>query len=141
MPNTGGVKLGSSYDEARTRKTNAEAQIAEIELEKVRGELVPAEEVVSAWNDVLGALKSKLMSIPTKGAPILATEVQAGVCQKILEDLITEALEELSNYEPSSDPTKTTVVPPDDGDADVETAAPPKRKRMGRPKKTARLSK
>ena len=141
MPSTGGVKLGSSYDEARTRKTNAEAQIAEIELEKVRGELVPAEDVVSAWNDVLGALKSKLMSIPTKGAPILATESQAGVCQKILEDLITEALEELSNYEPSSDPTKTTVLPSDDGDADVETAAPPKRKRMGRPKKTARLTK
>tara|TARA_B100001057_G_C22629049_1_gene863655 strand:- start:466 stop:891 length:426 start_codon:yes stop_codon:yes gene_type:complete len=141
MPSTGGVKLGSSYDEARTRKTNAEAQIAEIELEKVRGELVPAEDVVSAWNDVLGALKSKLMSIPTKGAPILATEAQAGVCQKILEDLITEALEELSNYEPSSDPTKTTVLPSDDGDADAETAAPPKRKRMGRPKKTARLTK
>ncbi len=141
MPSTGGVKLGSSYDEARTRKTNAEAQIAEIELEKVRGELVPAEDVVSAWNDVLGALKSKLMSIPTKGAPILATEAQAGVCQKILEDLITEALEELSNYEPSSDPTKTTVLPSDDGDADAETAAPLKRKRMGRPKKTARLSK
>jgi hypothetical protein len=141
MPSTGGVKLGSSYDEARTRKTNAEAQIAEIELEKVRGELVPAEDVVTAWNDVLGALKSKLMSIPTKGAPILATEAQAGVCQKILEDLITEALEELSNYEPSSDPTKTTVLPSDDGDADAETASPPKRKRMGRPKKTARLAK
>jgi hypothetical protein len=140
MPSTGGVKLGSSYDEARTRKLNAEAQIAEIELQKVRGELVPAEDVVNAWNDVLGALKSKLLSIPTKGAPILSTESKAGVCQKILEDLINESLEELSNYEPSTDPTKTTVLPSEDGDGDPETATPPKRKRVGRPKKTARLA-
>ena len=140
MPSTGGVKLGSSYDEARTRKVNAEAQIAEIELQKVRGELVPAEDVVNAWNDVLGALKSKLLSIPTKGAPILSTESKAGVCQKILEDLINEALEELSNYEPSTDPTKTTGITPEDGDGDAKAATPPKRKRVGRPKKTARLA-
>ena len=140
MPSTGGVKLGSSYDEARTRKVNAEAQIAEIELQKVRGELVPAEDVVNAWNDVLGALKSKLLSIPTKGAPILSTETKAGVCQKILEDLINEALEELSNYEPSTDPTKTTGIAPEDGDGDSKAATPPKRKRVGRPKKTTRLA-
>ena len=140
MPSTGGVKIGSSYDEARTRKVNAEAQIAEIELEKVRGELVPAEDVVNAWNDVLGALKSKLLSIPTKGAPILSTESKAGVCQKILEDLINEALEELSNYEPSTDPTKTTGIAPEVSDGDPEAAPKAKRKRVGRPKKTARLA-
>ena len=140
MPSTGGVKLGSSYDEARTRKVNAEAQIAEIELQKVRGELVPAEDVVNAWNDVLGALKSKLLSIPTKGAPIISTESKAGTCQKILEDLINEALEELSNYEPSTDPTKTTGNPSEDGDGDTPAPTPPKRKRVGRPKKTARLA-
>ena len=40
MPSTGGVKIGSSYDEARTRKVNAEAEIAELELKKIHGELV-----------------------------------------------------------------------------------------------------
>ena len=39
---TGGVKLGSSYDEARTRKVNAEAEIAELELAKIKGVLVVA---------------------------------------------------------------------------------------------------
>ena len=134
------VAIGTPFDMARTKKMAAEAQIAEIELAKIRGELVPAEDVVNAWNDVLGALKSKLLSIPTKGAPILSTESKAGTCQKILEDLINEALEELSNYEPSTDPTKTTGNPSEDGDGDTPAATPPKRKRVGRPKKTARLA-
>ena len=64
MPSTGGVKIGSSYDEARTRKVNAEAEIAELELKKIHGELVIADDVVSAWTDVLGSVKSRLLSIP-----------------------------------------------------------------------------
>ena len=141
MPSTGGVKLGSSYDEARTRKLNAEAQIAEIELQKVRGELVTAEDVVTAWTDVIGAVKSKMLSIPTKGAPILATEEVAGVCQTILEDLINEALEELANYDPSTDPTSTSGNALEESDGDIPPSAKAKRKPVGRPRKTAGLTK
>jgi phage terminase Nu1 subunit (DNA packaging protein) len=74
MPSTGGVKVGSSYDEARTRKVNAEAEIAELELARVHGTLVLAADVVQAWEDVLGALKGKLLSIPTKAAPVVSAE-------------------------------------------------------------------
>jgi hypothetical protein len=138
---TGGVKLGSSYDEARTRKVNAEAEIAELELAKVRGELVIAEDVVKAWDDVLSALKGKLLSIPTKAAPVVSAEPEAGSCQKILEDLINEALEELSNYEPNIDPTAAaSSQPSEEADTGTKASAAPKRKRVGRPKKTAGLA-
>jgi len=140
---TGGVKLGSSYDEARTRKVNAEAEIAELELAKVRGELVVAEDVVKAWDDVLSALKGKLLSIPTKAAPIVSAEIEASMCQKILEDLVNEALEELSNYEPKIDPTTAAASAgaSEEANAGSETTAAPKRKRVGRPKKTSGLAK
>lgn len=141
MASTGGVKLGSSYDEARTRKVTAEAEIAEIELKKVKGELVVAEDVVSAWNDVLGALKSKLTSLPSKGAPVVSSETESAICQKILEDLVYEALEELSNYDPKIDPTKTSGGTSEAVDGDAKAAAAPKRKRVGRPRKTAGLAK
>ena len=141
MASTGGVKLGSSYDEARTRKVNAEAEIAELELKKIHGELVVAEDVISAWNDVLAALKAKLMSIPTKGAPILSAETNTGVCKSVLEDLIIEALEELSNYDPKIDPTTASVEPPETGDSDTQAATKAKRKPVGRPRKTTRLTK
>lgn len=139
---TGGVKLGSSYDEARTRKVNAEAEIAELELAKLKGVLVVAEDVTSAWEDVLGAFKGKLLSIPSKAAPVVASELEAGSCQKVLEDLINEALTELSNYDPKVDPTTATVSIEtlEEGGADVKAASKTKRKPVGRPKKTAGLA-
>lgn len=141
MPSTGGVKLGSSYDEARTRKVNAEAEIAELELKKIHAELVNADDVVQAWTDVLGSVKSRLLSIPTKAAPVVAAESNAGMCQKIIEDLIQEALEELSRYEPTISPTQATASETEESDDSAEATAKPKRKRVGRPRKTAGLTK
>jgi hypothetical protein len=143
MASTGGVKIGSSYDEARTRKVNAEAEIAELELATVHGTLVVAEDVVKAWEEVLGALKGKLLSIPTKAAPIVSAENEAGICQDILEDLMNEALEELSNYDPSVNATETkgTEEAPEDGNKDTKAATKANRKSVGRPKKTTRLPK
>ncbi len=141
MPSTGGVKIGSTYDVERTRKMAADARIAEIELRKVEGELVIAEEVVDAWTSVVGAVKARLLSIPTKAAPIVANETEAGECQIILEDLINEALEELSNYDPTTDPTSTSAGASEESDDDVQPTTTPKRKSVGRPRKTARLTK
>ncbi len=143
MPSTGGVKVGSSYDEARTRKVNAEAEIAELELATVHGTLVVAEDVVKAWEEVLGALKGKLMSIPTKAAPVVSAESEAGMCQDILEDLLNEALEELSNYDPSVNATETkgTTQASEDGNQNSKAASETKRKSVGRPRKKTRLTK
>ena len=134
-------KAGPTYEEARTRKVAAEAEIAELELKKVNGELVTAEDVVSAWNDVLAALKAKLLAVPVKGAPVVAAEINAAACQQIMEDLINEALEELSNYDPRIDPTKATVESFEESTGDTKAAAKTNSKRVGRPRKTARLSK
>ena len=130
MASTGGVKLGSTYDEARTRKVTAEAEIAELELAKIQGSLVAADDVVKAWEDTLGALKAKLLSVPTKGAPIISTETDTAVCQRIMEDLINEALEELSNYDPKVSASGSKAQ---SNTGDVKK---PTRSRRGRPKKT-----
>ena len=138
---TGGVKLGSSYDEARTRKVNAEAEIAELELAQVHGQLVVAEDVISAWADVLGAVKARLMSVASKAAPVVSSETNPGMCQQIIEDLVREALEELSGYDPQISATTATVERPEEGDEGAEAAPKAKRRRVGRPKKTAGLAK
>jgi phage terminase Nu1 subunit (DNA packaging protein) len=131
------------YEEARARKVAAEAEITELELAKVRGELVVAEDVVTAWSDTLSSLKAKLVSIPSKAAPIVAAEDSAGGCQQVLDELIREALEELSNYDPKIDAANTqrTSGSPEESDVSSEAAPAPKRKRVGRPRKTAGLSK
>lgn len=141
MPSTGGVKIGSSYDEARTRKVNAEAEIAELELKKIHNELVNADDVVQAWTDVLASVKSRLLSIPTKAAPVVAAETNAGMCQKVVEELIQEALEELSRYDPTTSPTQATASKVEESDGSSEAAAKPKRRGVGRPRKTSGLAK
>jgi hypothetical protein len=142
MASTGGVKLGSTYDEARTRKVNAEAEISELELAKVRSQLVVAEDVEKAWTDTLSNLKAKLTNIPSKAAPLVASETEAGIVQAILADLINEALEELSTYDPAISASRTCKPkePSEEGNDGTEAAATPKRKRVGRPSKTTRLT-
>ena len=114
-----------TYDEARTRKVAAEAEIAELELSKIRNELAIVEDVVKAWEDVLAAMKAKLLAIPTKLGPALAAENDASVIQTRLEDEIKECLDELSNYEPLSDPTGATISVSgvEEGDGDIEATA------------------
>jgi len=142
MASTGGVKIGGTYDEARTRKMNAEAELSELDLAKVRNQLVIVEDVVKAWTDTLANLKAKLTSIPSKAAPIVASESDAGVIQAMLADLMNEALEELSNYDPkiSASRTSKSKGASAGSDDDSEAATPPKRKRVGRPSKATRLA-
>lgn len=130
------------YEIARARKVAAEATITELELAKVNGELVAADDVVQAWSDTLMVLKSRLISMPAKAAPLVASEESAGACQKIIDDLVREALNELSNYNPKVQPAKTAAVKesPEGGDVDTDSASTTKRKPMGRPRKTVRLA-
>lgn len=131
-----------TYDEARTRKVAAEAAIAELELAKVRNELALVGDVVKAWDDVLSAMKAKLLALPTKMGPILAAETDAAVIQKKLEEQIRDCLDELANYDPLSDPTGANIVvqQSEAGDDGAEATAKVKRKPVGRPKKAAKFT-
>ena len=134
MASTGGVKLGSDFDEARTRKINAEAEIAELNLAQIHGTLVVTDDVIKAWDDVLGAMKTKILSLPSKGAPVLSTETDTTVCKNILEDLVAEVLEELSGYNPRIDPKQSNV----EVEVKEEVAKPASR---GRPTKLSKMKK
>ena len=142
MASTGGVALGGTYDQARTRKMNADAEISELELAKVRNQLVIVDDVVKAWTDTLSNLKSKITSIPSKAAPIVSAETEIGVIQESITDFINEALEELSQYDPKVSASRTSKPKgaSEGSDTDSEAAPKVKRKRVGRPSKTTRLS-
>lgn len=128
-PTTGGVIIGSDYDAARTRKMNADAEIAELELARIRQTLCKTDDVVKAWESVLHACRSKFLAVPSKMAPVLANLSDTAVIKDHLEGAVREALEELANYQPSIDPVATGSAAPDG-----EKAEQPKRK-VGRPRK------
>lgn len=140
---TGGVLLGSDYDQARTRKMEADAAIAEIELQKAQKLLVKADDVEKVWSTILFAVRAKLIAIPSKAAPVLALENDVAVIKDILDNAVGEALAELAGYDPAIDPVAISggntgageIVPVEDG-----TAPKAEPKRVGRPKKRSRLS-
>lgn len=140
---TGGVLLGSDYDQARTRKMEADAAIAEIELQKAQKLLVKADDVEKVWSTILFAVRAKLLAIPSKAAPVLALEKDVAIIKDVLDNAVGEALAELSGYDPAIDPVTISgsnaesgeVVPAEDG-----TTAKTEPKRVGRPKKGARLA-
>lgn len=136
-------QMAQTYDEARTRKVSAEAEIAELELARIRGTLCLTEDVVKVWENVLHACRSKFLAMPTKLAPIIAHETDISAIKDIVEDQIREALSELANYQPSIDPVNTgaSTSEPVNGYQANEPAPKVKRSGMGRPKKTAGLTK
>lgn len=91
----GAAGPAGTLDEARVRKTNADAALAELQLQRERGEVVPIADVAKTFGEQCAAVRAKLLSIPTKLAPRVAIEADEGTCRELLAREITEALNEL----------------------------------------------
>lgn len=94
----------------RARKERAQAILAEQTFEIRAGELVRSSEVEQAWAAEVSAVRAKMLSWPASISDRIHSEALSerglsGV-RKVLEDAVSEALEELSR--PSSKLTKTT---------------------------------
>ena len=60
----------ANYNDARARKMEADAQMAELELLQAKRKLVAADDVVGAWTEVLSAMKAKMLALPSIVAPV-----------------------------------------------------------------------
>lgn len=130
-------RVNEDFEEARTRKTTAEADIKEMEVAQAAGALIPAKEVQATWTDILVNIKAKLLVLPVKYATLTQHENDPRVIEDIGHKLIDEALHELAQYDPSEngkrrEPGKTS-------DVSAETPTKAKRKRVGRPRKATKL--
>tara|TARA_B100000579_G_C22675422_1_gene777716 strand:- start:36 stop:569 length:534 start_codon:yes stop_codon:yes gene_type:complete len=90
--NTGIIDL----DEARKRKLQAEAMMAELELERTQENTISVADHGEFVGKLGDALKGRLMVLPSKLAPALALETKQGLCKQIVEDEIRSVLKEIS---------------------------------------------
>ena len=97
-----------SLDEARRRKLTAEAELAELDLSKEQGKVVAIEETEHSWTEVLGAVRSKILSLPTTMAAQVAVETDQKLVKEILTNAVEQALTELSAIEIRSE---TEIIP------------------------------
>lgn len=92
-------ELDKSTEEALW--TRARRQKTELELQIMRGELHRSDDVKRVMNDMLGAFRAKILSIPSKFAPQIVGKTEIPPVKDILKKGVREALEELADYDPT----------------------------------------
>jgi len=83
-------------DEARRRKVSAEAAIAELNLQQLRGELIEVEAVAQAVADEYSNVRQRLLAMPTKLAPQVIPVDSIPEAEALIQEFIHEAIEELT---------------------------------------------
>ena len=99
-----GVELADgeiNFDEEKALHERVKRHISELKLQVMKGELHKAEDVQIVMMDMLVAFKTKMMSIPSKTAPILENREVAFIKERLTKEVI-EALNELKDYDPKT---------------------------------------
>ena len=81
---------------ARRRKPAAQATLAEIELAKIRGEVVEISAVAEKFGDALSAVRARLLALGSTLAPRLELATDVASRKEMIEDALKEALEPIS---------------------------------------------
>lgn len=82
----------------RARLTRAQAEYKEMEVARLQRSLLPFDEVVTAWQQLVAAFRTKCLALPSKLAPQLAATNETREIQGYIEGGIREALEDLSRF-------------------------------------------
>ena len=93
---------GQAVLAGRARLTRARARRAELEVAALERSLLPYDEVVTAWQQLVAAFRARCLSLPSKLAPRLAMS-EATEIHKVITAAVREALEELSRFDLSRD--------------------------------------
>lgn len=110
---------GSSLLDYRTEKarlTKLQADKAQLELDERKGELVEVEEVIDEWTRTITNCRNRLLSIPSKAAPIVASLDKPGEVMRVIDDLVREALEELADGAGLVDVGQSCIATNEQGD-------------------------
>jgi len=86
-------------DEARRRKTAAEAALAELDLSVKRGEVIALSVASEVIGDQLSACRARLLSLPTKISPLVAPLTNIIECRDVIDAAVREALDEISGLD------------------------------------------
>lgn len=96
------------YGREKAMHEAAKRRLAELELAKRNSEVHEAKDVEFVMTDMLTNLRSQLLGIPAKMAPVLAGQAEAYIMQS-LTDEIQSRLTELSDYRPDMFTEKEAV--------------------------------
>lgn len=88
------------YEIERARLTRAQADHEELKVKVMNGTLIPSEVVERVQGGMVTSFRARALSIPTKAAAAIAGVHEEADIEAVLTDLIHEALEEMSDFDP-----------------------------------------
>lgn len=91
---------GPRLVEHKTEHMRIRAEIAALELEEKRNNLHTTADVQHAWGELLVAFRERLLGLPPKIATTLVHMSDAKEIRLLIEERFSEALVELSKYDP-----------------------------------------
>ncbi len=99
-----GMLNGEAGDLAseKTRLTRAQADKTEIETARLKGDLVSLDDAERAWSALVGAFRAKMLTLAPRAAPAVLNKTEREA-ERILTDMVYEALAELSGWKPDDD--------------------------------------
>lgn len=102
---------GDSPATARTRKDNAQAEKTEMEVNRLKGVLVPISEVEKEVVDMVLTAKAKLLNLPNKIAVTAMACTSIKECEMEVRNKVEDVLEELTfeTYQNTQEKTKKSV--------------------------------
>jgi len=80
----------------KSRLVKIQADKADLEYKKMKGELIHADTVTEHWETLFLAFRSKILAIPTRAATVALNATSIPDVEEKLEAFLIEALEELS---------------------------------------------
>lgn len=98
----GGKVLNLETERARLAKEQADK--ATLENKRLVGELVSIKDLIPVWEAIGVALKSRLLALPGKLAPVVQTAKTVAKAKAIIDESIRDVLTELSENAPGVDP-------------------------------------
>ena len=82
---------------AKTRLTNAQADVKELQLGVLRKDYVKREDVLKQWGEQVSRVRQKILSLPVRLAGMLAhKEYLPAEIESLSQGLVNEALQELA---------------------------------------------
>lgn len=105
----------TTLDEEKLKKVTAETEMAELELKRMKREVLPRKVVEKAWAFMLQAARAKWMQLPPKAALAFPQWIDSRACENWHDGEVKELLTEFAastNYddnEPDEDEELTPV--------------------------------
>lgn len=84
----------------RARLIKEQADKVAMENEHMRANSIPAEVVKDVWGGIISAARARLLALPSRLAVNYAALVDYATTERLARDLVDEALNELSEFDP-----------------------------------------